>query len=95
MFEIDRIPKIVSKALDEAGVSPCGTALSVFCDLTREQSPGEVYLLADANELCIVTGAPDCGDEKSTLSKGASLWRVLSVERIPLCELREIGRAHV
>ena len=51
MLEIDRIPTWVTDKIKEAGIAP---QLAARCDRTREQEPGEVFLLADLQSLYVL-----------------------------------------
>ena len=91
MFEIDRIPSAVMEALGAHGIDPSALLMSAFCDRNREQTPCEVYLLATAEELHILSGvtvvervAPT---KKGKTPRLQSIFREQSFERYPLKDL--------
>ncbi len=91
MFEIDRIPSAVLEALEAKGIDRSMLLMSAFCDRSREQTPCEVYLLATAEELHILSGvtvveriAPQ---KKSKPHKLQSVFREQSFESHSLKDL--------
>lgn len=57
MLELDRIPDWAGEQLKTVGADVGNLQLAVRCDRARDQSPGEVFLLADAGTLYIADRA--------------------------------------
>ena len=57
MLELDRIPDWAGEQLKTVGADVGDLQLAVRCDRARDQSPGEVFLLADAGTLYIADRA--------------------------------------
>lgn len=79
MFEIDRIPSAVLEVLAGRGIEYSSILMSAYCDRNRDQAPCEVYLLATAEELHILSGVTAI--EKITPGKRGRPPRLQSIFR--------------
>ncbi len=83
MFEIDRIPQAVTKALENKRVDVAGIRLAAHADRTKQQAVGEVYLFASDTELLLLSGT--CTPHEDPLH---TQFQETGFESIPLDTLR-------
>ncbi len=76
MFEIDLIPQAVKNALLHTELTSNALKIGAYCDMDREQKRADVYLFADERAVYFVQGQSSEND----------IWKITSLERIPLEE---------
>lgn len=90
MFEMDQIPVHIRKALADKGVAWDTVYLTAYCDMNREHTYCDTYLIATADTLCILSGTVGLVSRESRAKGGLDpVWNETAWREYPLSELKD------
>ncbi|MBQ7335334.1 MAG: ATP-binding cassette domain-containing protein [Clostridia bacterium] len=90
MFEIDRIPDAVMRALTERGIDESAILLAAHADRTLELTVGDVYLFATSDALILMSGIVTLVKQEGKKTKALplnSIWSEHAFDTYPIREL--------
>ena len=76
MFEIDKIPEHIRKSARDKGVDVDRIYLTAYCDMNRDHTYCDTYLIATADTLYVLSGCVGL-TPKGNQSKGVQLFCLL------------------
>ena len=90
MFEIDKIPEHIRKSARDKGVDVDRIYLTAYCDMNRDHTYCDTYLIATADTLYVLSGCVGL-TPKGNQSKGGleQVWYETDFWEYPLSELKD------
>ena len=93
MFEIDKIPGHIRHSMLEKGVDFDRIYLTAYCDMNREHTYCDTYLIATADTLYVLSGSVALAPKENRGSRGKGgldqIWNEDECREYPLTDLKD------
>ncbi len=90
MFEIDKIPGHIRKSIEDKGVDFDRIYLTAYCDMNREHTYCDTYLIATADTLYVLSGSVGLASKENRGKGGLDrVWNEDDYWEYPLSELKD------